>query len=83
MQKVPRIVGNILCWPIKMDGVCDIGDSLGIEKLGGICNAQNITQENIGTDYVKIKEINSKITMNQTDMKIQYSFKKDSINVLK
>lgn len=70
MDKMPSVINLMVCWPMKMDVICNIGDSF--TNLNDICDPSNVVDANFGQDYVKLKEIEGILMANESNIDISY-----------
>lgn len=70
-EKLPPLVDTILCWPIKISVVCNIGNMFGGSIFGGrdICDPSAEIDENFGANYQELISI----TSNFSAVKLNYT----------
>lgn len=74
MEKIPVVLDYILCWPMKVDFVCNIGEQLGAYGgENGICDPSNIVDDNFGKDFVELKQIDQELMTDVNISQVQIS----------
>lgn len=70
-EKLPPLVNTILCWPIKISLVCNVGNMFSGGILGGrdICDPSAEIDENFGANYQELISI----TSNFSAVKLNYT----------
>lgn len=71
-DKLPVVLNTLLCWPLKIGFVCNIGSSLGLDDENGPCNPSTIIDSKFGENYVQLKSTNEKLIGNFSDVEIDY-----------
>lgn len=82
-EKLPPVVNTILCWPIKISMVCNIGNMFSGGIFGGrdICDPSAEIDESFGANYQELISITSnfsavKLNYTHLDKKKLAGFKK-------
>lgn len=70
MDKIPSLINHMVCWPMKINVICDIGDSFA--NLNDICDPSSVVDDDFGLDYVKLKEIEKILMANESNIDISY-----------
>lgn len=70
---VSWIAAWLLCWPMKLDFVCNIGDALG---GAGRCDPSKEIDPGFGQGYSYLKRSKSMLSENLKDVKLQYKIGK-------
>ena len=70
MDKIPSLLNYMVCWPMKVDIICDIGGSFA--NLSAICDPSSVVHDDFGDDYVKLKEIEGIFMTNEKNIDISY-----------
>lgn len=65
-DRLPFLISTILCWPIKITIVCKVGEIFGTDR--NICDPSSVIDPELGTNYVKLKNIMS----NFSEVKLTY-----------
>lgn len=66
-------VAWLLCWPMKLDFVCNIAQALGGSTR---CDPSKDVDPGFGEGYVQLKETRASLTQNFKDVKVQYKLTK-------
>lgn len=66
-------VAWLLCWPMKLDFVCNIAQALGGSTR---CDPAKDIDPGFGEGYVNLKETRATLTQNFKDVKVQYKLTK-------
>lgn len=70
MDKMPSFVNHLVCWPMKVDMICNIGS--GIVNLEAICDPSSVIDDGFGEDYLKLKEIEGTFMTNESNIDISF-----------
>ncbi|XP_066246800.1 protein sneaky [Euwallacea similis] len=70
---VTWIAGWLLCWPMKMNFVCNIADSLGGD---GRCDPSKHIDPGLGEGYAYLQHSRISLSQNFKDVKLQYKIGK-------
>lgn len=77
-DRLPMLINSLLCWPIKITVVCNMGDLFG--STSNMCNPSNEIDPELGTNFIELKSILS----NFSDVKLNYTtIKKSQIDSVK
>ena len=80
-RKVPSIVNQIICLPLKIDFICNVED---LYSKNFQCDPSNVIDSKFGPEYVELKELRKKFTTPYGDVSLNYtspqSFAGESIN---
>lgn len=70
---VTWVAAWLLCWPMKLDFVCNIAQALGGNSR---CDPAKDIDPGFGEGYVYLKESRASLTQNFKDVKVQYKINK-------
>ncbi|CAH1987297.1 unnamed protein product [Acanthoscelides obtectus] len=70
---VTWLVSWLLCWPMKLDFICNIGDALGGTSR---CDPSKELDPGFGDGYVYLKSAKDRFSSNLKDVKLQYKIGK-------
>ncbi|XP_050303167.1 protein sneaky-like isoform X2 [Anthonomus grandis grandis] len=70
---VTWVAGWLLCWPMKLDFVCNIAEALGGSSR---CDPSKHIDAGFGEGYAYLKESRSSLSQNFKDVKLQYKLGK-------
>lgn len=76
-RKVPPIVNDFVCLPLKIDFICGIENMVPNAFRSDVCNPSNVIDSNFGLEYVKLKEIEKKFTAPFGDVSLNYTAPKE------
>lgn len=71
-EKLPIVVNTLLCWPLKIDFVCNSNDLFGTEK--DICTPEHVIDSEFGADYSELKDAEQELIGGLDDVQLQYEF---------
>lgn len=77
LLKVPPIVNNFICLPLKIDFICGIESSVPNTSRSNVCDPSNVIDSKFGLRYVKLKEIERKFTAPYGDVPLNYTKSKE------
>lgn len=63
-DKLPTVVNTLLCWPMKMDGMCNIFKTNDIDN---VCDSSNIIDRDFGDAYVELKALEYSLKKHNED----------------
>lgn len=80
-EKLPLVVNHLLCWPMKIDYVCNIAETVGSQTR--ICDPTNKIDSTFGENYSNLKNLEKNLLSNFSKVEINYStVKKDDLRGL-
>ncbi|XP_055905141.1 protein sneaky isoform X2 [Eupeodes corollae] len=71
MDKLPFVINTLLCWPLRIDYVCNM-NLLGYQETGGICDPGNVIDAKLGENMIDLKETEDDLFQNITNVGISY-----------
>lgn len=69
-QNMPFIIKTLICWPFKVDLICNINILGDPEK---ICNPSDAIPSNFGKTYVDLVETENKLYQESSNVKVNYT----------
>lgn len=63
-DKLPTAVNTLLCWPMKIDSMCNVFESDETETM---CDSANIIDRDFGDTYVELKTLERSLQKNADD----------------
>lgn len=79
IAKLPAIVNRLLCLPMKVTFICNIGDAFSNEH--GICDPSHEIDNDFGENYAELKDIQHTFLANFSNAKINYSVINERDNI--
>ncbi|CAO1423843.1 unnamed protein product [Diamesa serratosioi] len=70
MDKMPSFVNHLVCWPMKIDMICDLAG--GLAELSSVCDPSDVVDDGFGEDYLKLKEIEGTFMTNESNIDINF-----------
>lgn len=70
-DKLPHVVNYLLCWPMKIDYVCNIAETVGGQTR--ICDPTSKIDPSFGENYSNLKNLESNLLSNFSKVQINYS----------
>ncbi|XP_055852072.1 protein sneaky isoform X2 [Episyrphus balteatus] len=71
MERLPVVVDTLLCWPLRIDFVCNM-ELLGYQETGGICDPSGVIDPKLGENMINLKETEHDLFQNVTDAGISF-----------
>lgn len=72
-QKVPRVVNEIICLPLKVDFICNVEDFYTKTPKTNVCDPSNVIDSKFGSEYVELKRFQQKFTAPYGDVSLNYT----------
>lgn len=72
-QKVPSIVNQIICLPLKIDFICNVEDFYSKTSQSNLCDPSNVIDSKFGPEYMELKKIQKKFTTRYGDVSLNHT----------
>lgn len=63
-DKLPSVVNTLLCWPMKIDALCNVFKAGDTKKM---CDSANVIDRDFGDTYVELKTLESSLQKNKDE----------------
>lgn len=76
IDKLPIIINAMLCWPMKITFVCNIGEAFGIGSDNDgkdICDPSNEIDDRFGQQYLELRNMENLLIGNFSNVELNYT----------
>lgn len=80
MTQVPALLNEIVCWPLRVDLICGLGNVFpATDVTANVCDPSNVIDADFGKDYVRLKEMERQLTSPAGFISLNYTEPKLSV----
>jgi hypothetical protein len=69
-QKAPYLINLLICWPLKVDYVCNFKNLFSISNL---CNPSSVIDASFEEEFIQLKEIGNQFKASGNNISINYT----------